>query len=359
LAKKKPTKAPVKTKKPINLADWKVITVLSGIFLIYLSYQVFLAPNVLITPEKYKVYIHSHKKASDIGNELEERGVLGSSLSFRLVAYLRGYTTCGTGLLDVYRGWSNWQLISQLKMGYLNKAKEIKVPKLRNRYKLFEYLRENYKLRVDSLNYLCRDSAFLESLGNFNKSTIYCLFLPGVYYMDVENEKLTARSFIQHMYNEYLFFWNPERLAKAKEIDLSPEQVSILASIVYSETKNEEEMPMIAEVYINRLEKDMKLESDPTVIYATRDFDARRVYNKHKQKDSPYNTYKYKGLPPGPIYITPREVIDAVLNHTDHDYIYFCARCDTSGCHNFATTYEDHKKNAEDYHNFLDQRKIK
>jgi len=170
---------------------------------------------------------------------------------------------------------------------------------------------------------------------------------------------ISEREFLKRIHNEYLLFWNEERLSEAKELHLSPENVGVLASIVYSETKNEEEMPVIAGVYLNRLEKNMRLESDPTVIYANGNYEAKRVYEKHKKINSPYNTYKVKGLPPGPIYISPKGVIDAVLNYDNHDYIYFCAKSDSSGCHSFASSYEDHKKNAEAYHNFLDQRKVR
>lgn len=336
-------------------ANWKIISVLCGVFFVYLLYHIFIAANVRIHTPKYYAYINSHHKASEIAGDLADRGIISSGLSFWLVAWLRDLSSCKTGLYEIDNGWNNWQLITHLKNDYPKKAREIKIPELRNRNKLFPYLSQTYKLRTDSLKKLCRDSLILSSFGNLDKSSIYCIFLPGTYHME---EGLSEREFLERMYEEYRFFWNEERLTKAKELELSPEEVGILASIVYSETKNEEEMPVIAGVYLNRLQKDMRLESDPTVIYANQSFNAKRVYEKHKQINSPYNTYKFKGLPPGPIYITPEPVIDAVLNYTSHDYIYFCAKSDTSGCHSFASSYEDHKKNAEDYHNFLDQRRV-
>jgi UPF0755 protein len=153
-------------------------------------------------------------------------------------------------------------------------------------------------------------------------------------------------------------FWNEDRLEQAEDMGLSPEEVYILSSIVYCETKNYEEMPLVAGVYLNRLKKNMRLESDPTALFASNSRGARRVYNKHTSVKSPYNTYQNKGLPPGPICLPPPEVVDAVLDYEDHDFLYFCAKEDSSGTHNFASTYEDHKVNAENYRKSLNKRKI-
>ena len=160
------------------------------------------------------------------------------------------------------------------------------------------------------------------------------------------------------MHQEYLNFWNDERLAQAENAGLTPSEAIILSSIVYAETKNEEEMPVIAGVYINRLKQNMKLESDPTLVYATGDFNTRRVYKNKKNIFPGYNTYRKKGLPPGPIYYPPVKAIDAVLNYAEHDYIYFCAKGDTTGCHTFAATFEEHKENADKYRKYLDSKKI-
>ncbi|MBQ7422839.1 MAG: endolytic transglycosylase MltG, partial [Prevotella sp.] len=150
-----------------------------------------------------------------------------------------------------------------------------------------------------------------------------------------------------------------ERMGKADAAHLTPVQVMTLASIVDEETANTDEMPMIAGMYINRLNIDMLLQADPTVKFATKQFDARRIYNKMLQTDSPYNTYKYKGLPPGPIRVPSVASIDAVLNYVHHDYIYMCAKEDFSGTHNFARTYEEHQVNAAKYAKALNERGIK
>ena len=139
---------------------------------------------------------------------------------------------------------------------------------------------------------------------------------------------------------------------------LTPNEAYVLTSIVYSETKNKEEMPTIAGVYLNRIQKKMRLESDPTLLFAKNKLGAKRVFFKDKEINSPYNTYKYKGLPPGPIYIVPTWVIDKVLEYEGHDYLYFCANPNFSGVHLFAETFEEHKENAQRYRNKLNEKKI-
>jgi len=140
---------------------------------------------------------------------------------------------------------------------------------------------------------------------------------------------------------------------------LTPQQVSALASIVKGEALHQDEMPMIAGLYLNRLKKGMLLQADPTVIFANNDFTIRRVLNKHLRTDNPYNTYIYRGLPPGPISIPSIAAIDAVLNFKQHDYIYMCAKDDFSGYHNFAKTETEHLINARKFQQALDARNIK
>lgn len=154
-------------------------------------------------------------------------------------------------------------------------------------------------------------------------------------------------------------FWNEERLAKAKSIGLSPLEVTILASIVEEESNKSDEQPVIARLYLNRIRKGMKLQADPTVKFAIGDFSLRRITGKHLNIDSPYNTYKVAGLPPGPIRIPQKATIDAVLNAPQNDYLYMCAKEDFSGYHNFAKDYDTHLKNARKYTEELNKRGIR
>jgi UPF0755 protein len=160
------------------------------------------------------------------------------------------------------------------------------------------------------------------------------------------------------MKKEYDRFWNETRLEKAKEMGLTPEEVIILASIVQSETVKPDEMKTVAGLYMNRLQKGIRLQADPTIKYAVGDYSLRRVNNGHLKTESPYNTYIYAGLPPGPIAFPEISAIDAVLNYEKHNYLYMCAKEDFSGYHNFAKTLAQHNRNAEKYRKALDKNKI-
>ena len=207
-----------------------------------------------------------------------------------------------------------------------------------------------------SLADILTDTAACAQLG-YTRETVPALFIPNTYqvYWDISAEQLLER-----LQKENAAFWNAEqRTAKAKALGMSREEVVTLASIVDSETTNNPEKPRIAGLYLNRLKANMLLQSDPTVIFAVGDFTIRRVLRKHLDIDSPYNTYKYKGLPPGPIRIPSVVGIDAVLNHEAHNYLYMCAKEDFSGTHNFAATYAEHQQNARRYIRALDKRGIK
>lgn len=184
----------------------------------------------------------------------------------------------------------------------------------------------------------------------FNDKTIVAMFIPNTYevYWDISIDGLLKR-----MKKEYDKFWNDSRKDKAAVIGLTPVEVSILASIVEEECTYTDEYPTVAGLYLNRIKRKQLLQADPTVKFAVGDFGLRRILNVHLETDSPYNTYKYEGLPPGPIRIPSIKGIDSVLNYAKHDYLYMCAKEDFSGRHNFAKTLVEHNKNAANYRNAL------
>lgn len=198
------------------------------------------------------------------------------------------------------------------------------------------------------------DSAVWTKYG-FNAHTFHAMFIPNTYEMYWTS---TPEQFVERMNKEYKRFWNTNRLEKAKTLNLTPVQVIILASIVQEETIKADERPIVAGLYLNRLHRGMFLQADPTIKYAVGDFTLKRILDKHLAVDSPYNTYKYAGLPPGPINFPEISSIDAVLNSTKHKYLYMCAREDFSGYHNFATSLSQHNRNARRYRQALNQRKI-
>ncbi|MCD7816338.1 MAG: endolytic transglycosylase MltG, partial [Bacteroides sp.] len=190
----------------------------------------------------------------------------------------------------------------------------------------------------------------------YSTETLPCLFIPNTYEV---YWTMTPEAFVKRMQKEHDRFWNEERKAKAQSIGLTPEEVATLASIVEEETANNAEKPMVAGLYINRLHADMPLQADPTVKFALQDFGLRRILHTHLETDSPYNTYKHTGLPPGPIRIPSIQGIESVLNYTRHNYLYMCAKEDFSGTHNFAATFSQHLANARKYQRELNRRKIK
>ena len=186
--------------------------------------------------------------------------------------------------------------------------------------------------------------------------TIVSMFLPNTYEV---YWTISVAQFLERMKKEYDRFWTAARLAKARELSLSPLEVSVLASIVEEETADKSEYPIVSGLYINRLRKGMLLQADPTVKFAVGDFGLRRILFAHLEIDSPYNTYKNRGLPPGPIRIPSISGIDAVLNYTHHNYLYMVAKEDFSGKHNFAVTLSEHNRNAEKYRTALNRNNIR
>jgi UPF0755 protein len=202
---------------------------------------------------------------------------------------------------------------------------------------------------------LFNDDLYLKQYG-FNSENCIAMFIPNTYEFYWNTP---AKKFMERMAREYKAFWNPSRKMKAKTIGLTQAQVAVLASIVEQETHRDDEKPIVAGVYLNRYKKGWKLEADPTLVYALGNFTVQRVLNQYKEIDSPYNTYMYAGLPPGPICIPSISSIDAVLNYSKHEYFYFCARDDFSGYHCYAKTYTEHLVNAKRFQKELNRRKIR
>jgi len=203
------------------------------------------------------------------------------------------------------------------------------------------------------IDYLSDDSNYLND--GFKKETIISLFIPNTYelYWNTDPKQLYNR-----MLKEYHLFWNDTRLSKAKEKGLEPVEVAILASIIDDEVAKKDEKPKIAGVYLNRLRMGIPLQACPTIKFALNDFSITRVLKKYLLVDSPYNTYKHPGFPPGPIGCASIDGMDAVLNAEKHDYIFFAAKADFSGYHNFSRTLPEHNRYASLYQKELNKRKI-
>ena len=250
---------------------------------------------------------------------------------------------------------SNRDLIRRLQLGEETPIKLSFTQSIRTREQLAGYMGK--KLLLDSTEVIRRLNSE-EYMNNFGLTpeTAVCLFIPNTYevYWTMTADQLFAR-----MHKEYQRFWNDDRQAKAKALGLTPTEVMTIASIIASETNKKEEYPTIASIYINRLRKGIALQACPTVIFATGDFTLRRVLKRHLKIDSPYNTYKYRGLPPGPIRLARPDIVDAVLNAPKTDYLYMCANPDFSGTHIFSSSYAKHSAVAREYQQALNERKVK
>jgi UPF0755 protein len=213
------------------------------------------------------------------------------------------------------------------------------------------------QIEADSVSILTKldDNNYLKQFG-FTSQNVMSMFIPNTYEV---YWNITAEKFMERMFKENKAFWNEKRIQKLKEIRLTQLEAYTLASIVEKETNQNDEKPDVAGVYINRLRDGWLLQADPTLVFALGDFSIKRVLNVYKTINSPYNTYMYLGLPPGPICLPSISSIDAVLNFRQHKYMYFCAREDFSGYHNFAVTLDQHLLNAAKYQQALDKQGIK
>lgn len=338
--------------KPFTPYRWYFAGLTFSVLLIFLTYKIAVQSNVHPVAPKIYFLVEEPFTINDLADTLENRGVINSSLTLRLMAELRGWDQVRKGLFELHKGWNNWQLVTHFKDDSIapHVMAKVKPYKLRKNVvgKLCDYFPHVNKRQIWQL---LRNKEFLDSLG-FTRENVFSIFIPGAYPFPKD---IQARELLEGMDGHFRVFWNRKRQHRADKLRLTPEEVTILASIVYSETKEKSEMPKIAGVYVNRLENNMRLQSDPTVVYAAKKFGARRVYFADRKIRSPYNTYLHKGLPPGPVHITPAFVIDSVLKCEDHDYLYFCAKDDLSGAHLFAESFNEHRANAESYRKALDK----
>jgi len=339
----------------------KILISLVALFLvgaslsIYLGYRFIYQPNVSLKDRKTTyIYIPTGSKFQDVLKILYENNMIRHHASFEWLAEQKNYKNNvkpGKYLINV--NMNNNELINLLRSGKQEPVK-ITFNSVRKKEELVSKICN--KLEADSLSLInhLNDNDYLQQFA-LNKDNVLTLFIPNTYNLYWNT---SADEFMERMAKEHAAFWTNTRKEKAKQLDLSPAQVTILASIVEKEVMVNSEKPIVAGVYLNRLRKNMKLQADPTVIYAVGDFSIRRVLNKHLQYDSPYNTYKYEGLPPGPICIPNASSIDAVLNYTKHSYLFFCANEDFSGRHNFAATAKEHSINAKKFQAELNRRGV-
>lgn len=343
--------------KKILLAIALIGVIALGIFSYYVYNSIF-SSNTSFSSKQETIYIPTGADFQTVKDSLAP--LVKDLETFSLVAQKKGYSNnIRPGRYIIKKGMNNNELVNELRSG----NKPVKV--IFNNQERLENLagRISEQIEADSIKLLesFKDSVFLNN-NKFTQRNALGMYVPNQYEFYWNT---SADEFRERMQKEYERFWTEERLKKAEEIGLTPQEVITIASIVQKETAKVDERPRVAGVYMNRYKNGWKLDADPTVIYAIKDktgnFDTiiKRVLYKDLELDSPYNTYKYRQLPPGPITMPDISSIDAVLNYEDHDFFYFVADVENFGYHKFAKTLAQHNRNKQEYIRWINSQGIK
>lgn len=318
------------------------------------AYYFFWHPNFLTNKPAKRLCIPQDTTFPALQAKLQQEGYITYVMPFRILARLMRYDRrVMAGAYNISTNMGNLAAIRLLRSGMQQPVK-VTLTQARTKQELAEQLTRPLALDAKQLLQLLENDARIAKYG-FNQDNILAMFIPNTYEL---YWTVSASALFERMYREYKVFWNNRRLTQAQSIPLTPIEVATLASIMQCETNKIEEAPLIAGVYINRLHKKIALGSDPTLLYILNDPSIKRVLKKHRDLKSPYNTYKNRGLPPGPICMPSIAMTDAVLNFTKHRYFYFSAKEDFSGYHYFANSFKQHLRNARRYQKALNQAKI-
>ena len=345
-----------KKKRKVQRRLFLIATLLGviGVFVVVLLYNLTFQSNIHKDAEGLYLYVERDDSYEDVLAKLEDIRAIKNYNALVWVLEQKNYRShVIPGKYRLEPGMNNNQIANRLRSGDQEPVWVV-INRIRTLPELAGVLGE--ALEPDSSEFLMylRSPDVPHQYG-FDRDNFLCMFVPDSYRF---NWSTSVQESLDRFKQEYRKFWNENRRTKAERLGLNPYEVCILASIVYKETSRTDEYPKVAGVYLNRLKRGMKLQADPTLIYALGDFTIKRVLNEHKKVDSPYNTYRYKGLPPGPIDLPSVDCVDGVLNAEDHDYLYFCARSDFSGYHAFARNYAGHLLNARKYQAALNRRRI-
>ncbi len=340
-----------KKKKTSRFLLWLVVALL--ILGVYALLKVF-GPNTGSMAEGEYLYVRTSSVYADVKETLAQNGFIKDITSFDLLAKRANYPNhVHAGKYHIKKGMSNYDIIRLLRSGRQTPVKLV-INKLRTEDDFIDLVCSSLEADSSVMRQMFADTVYLAQFG-LDTSTVMCAVIPDTYEFFWNTSADKAFRKIARYYQEY---WTDERKQKARAHGLTPVQAIIIASIVEEETNKNDEKGNIASVYINRYRIGMRLQADPTVKFALRDFSIRRVTGNHLLTTSPYNTYMYAGLPPGPICTPSKKTLEAVLNAPDTKYLYFCAREDFSGYHRFASTLAEHAKNARLYQQALNERGI-
>ncbi|MEA4985207.1 MAG: endolytic transglycosylase MltG [Paludibacter sp.] len=343
-----------KNKKSLSQKILLAVALTTGLFFIFAIYAI-LFPNTSIQDEDTYLYISDDDQFEDVLEQIKDKSLLINDFTFKVLAKQIKYDQkIRPGRYKITPGMSNFILLRKLRGGKQDPVKLV-INNIRTKEQLAGRL--SSMIMADSLSIInaLNDSVFLKQY-DLNPYNAVIFFIPNTYevFWDTDTKELFDR-----MKKEFNAFWNEDRLTKAAAIPMTQTEVMTLASIVEEETNKKKEHPIIAGLYINRLKINMPLQACPTIRFALNDYTINRVLIRHLQVKSPYNTYKNKGLPPGPIRLPSPTTIDAVLNYEKHDYLFMTAKETLNGEHNFAVTYAEHSINAKKYQQELNRLGIK
>lgn len=333
---------------------WLTITAVFAIIVLVGGYFYNRITNTRITVAEGNsslFFITQEDTYTDVLAHLTQQGIVSDNSLFDFLAQRANYPNkVKAGRYRLKKGETYINVIRQLRAGKQEEVKLV-INAMITPLQLSSIVGKNLVADSIVLINMLEDSTYLAGYG-FNKDNALCMFIPNTYNFYWNTN---ATEFMVRMKKEYNRFWTKKRLAQADAIGLTPIEVGILASIVDGETNKTDEMSIIAGLYLNRLNKDIMLQSDPTVKFALNNRAKQRIYEADLKVESPYNTYLHTGLPPGPLALPSQQAIEAVLSPSQHDYIYMCAKDDLSGYHNFATTLKQHNLNAARYRLALDK----
>lgn len=339
----------------------KVITLLVlGVlaFAGYWTYENIFKSNVHLNGKKFTyIYIKTESTFEDVLDELYSENIIDDHTSFEWMArrmHLQEHINPGKYRIDAKM--SNRSIIKMIINAKQEKVKLFFNSQIRTKEQFINYVSEKLEIEKGELEDYCSNEDILVDQYGLNSDNFMALIVPETYELNWNTHINELFELIEKSYNN---FWTKAKKEKAKTLGYTIPEIVTIASIVQSESSIKTEQKKIAGVYINRLKQDMKLQADPTVVFANGNFDVQRVLSSDKNIDSPYNTYKYKGLPPGPICLANPSAIEAVLNYAVHNYTYFCAKPDFSGYSNFTNDYKVHMKNANAYQEALNNKGIK
>ena len=330
-----------------------IVAISGGTWAGYNIWQRIFSPNTAFAEKEISIYIRTGWEFKDVVKMLADSSLLKNTEWFEWTAEKMKYTNIKSGRYILNNGMNNKNIVELLRAGRQTPIK-IVFHNIRTPEQLSGII--STQIETDSLSVLSvlQDSVLLINY-NLTPATVFTMIIPNTYEFYWNT---TASGFMERMYREYENFWNAEKEQKRKELEMTRTEVVSLASIIEEETKQNAEKSRMAGVYLNRLRIGMPLQADPTVKFALGDFSLRRILFEHLEVESPYNTYKNTGLPPGPICMPSIASIQSVLNAEKNNYFYFCAKEDFSGYHNFARTLAEHNRNAKIYQAALNKASI-